>query len=271
MLLLTPAFRVASRLLGIMVLCWLLPLATATAGPAPSHAAWTALLARHVLADGRVDYRGFRADEDALAEYLEQLDETAPDPATWSPNDIKAYWINAYNAHAVSLVLQYYPLSSLTDARIKSKATGSFSPWEAPVVYAGGQTYSLNQVEKQFLQAAFRDARVHFALVQAAVSSPPLLNEAYEGARLEQQLEAQTRRFLNDPTYNQLTKPQPQLSSLFDWYGADFGTSQPALLAFVNRYAHAPLAAGTTFSFLPFDWHLNDRLPLSDSQALKKP
>ncbi|QIX62605.1 DUF547 domain-containing protein [Hymenobacter sp. BT18] len=264
---LPPGFRAMGGLFGFILLLWL-PLA-ALAGAPPSHAQWNSLLARHVLADGRVDYRGFRADEDELAEYLELLDATAPD-ASWQPNDVKAYWINAYNASVVDLVLQHYPLNSLTDTRIKSKSTGSFSPWEAPVVFVGGNTYSLNQIEKQFLRGSTPDARIHFALVQAAVSSPSLLNEAYEGSRLEQQLEAQTRRFLNDPVANQLMGPTPQLSSLFDWYAADFGSTPEALLAFVNRYAHVPLPAGTTFGFLPFNWQLNDRLALSDSQALTR-
>ena len=81
-----------------------------------------------------------------------------------------------------------------------------------------------------------------------------MLNRAYTPAQLEEQLERQARHFINDPAYNQLS--QGKLSSLFDWYAEDF-TQEGSLIAYLNRYAKAPLPPETEVSFLPYNWNLN--------------
>ncbi len=254
--------------MGWLVLCMLYTNATAADSPAQVHQLWNELLFQHVTPDGRVDYQGFLDDEDKLAEYLQVLAHTTPNEQTWSRDDIKAFWLNAYNATTVSLVLEYYPINSLNTIRLKSGS--GFSPWEALTVAAAGHEYSLNQVERTLLRDQFHDPRIHFALVCAAVSSPVLRNEAYEGHRLNAQLDDQTQRFLADPLLNTITAERLQLSSLFDWYSAEFGSGENALVAFLNRYLHTPVPATAKIEFLSFDWRLNDRQALSGTQALTR-
>lgn len=230
------------------------------------HAPWDELLHQYVTPDGLVNYQGMLAEEDKLLDYLLTQRKVSPEAAGWSAEEQEAYWINIYNAATVYTVLQYYPLSNVNDIRLKGKVR---SLWEAPSVQVGDREYSLNQIEREKLTARFHDPRLHFALVQGAMSGPQLLAEAYDGAQLPQQLERQTKRFLNDPARNVLAGPQPQLSSLFNFYAAEFG-SPAQLLEFINRYAHAPVAATTTPDFLPFSWALNDQPPLSATQALRK-
>lgn len=230
------------------------------------HARWDDLVHKHVTAEGRVDYQGFLDDADQLLDYLLMLRKTAPNQQTWTAEEIEAYWINVYNAATVYLVLQYYPVQSITDIRVKGLGGKSQSPWEAPSVNVGGEQYSLNQIERKILLARFHDARIHFALVQGAVSSPVLLNEAYDGSRLNQQLDQQARRFLNNSLCNNLTPTEPRLSSLFQFYANDFG-DQAQLIAFLNRYARVQLSSTAQVNFLPFDWALNDRRPYVETQA----
>ncbi|MBX0291993.1 DUF547 domain-containing protein [Hymenobacter sp. HSC-4F20] len=233
------------------------------------HQPWEHLIRHHVMADGRLDYEGLVEEEDVLLGYLANLRKVKPDPNSWSPDETKAFWLNVYNAAATSLVVQYYPVASINDIRVKTVG-GVKSPWEAPIVNVGGQSYSLNQIEQQMLRDQFHDPRVHFALMYGAVSGAPLLGEAYDGGRLHSQLEEQTRRFINDPAFNQLTPQLVKLSGLFEAYAAEFG-SEAQLVAFLNRYARTPLTpSALTIEYQSFNWALNDRTSLSSTHALNK-
>jgi hypothetical protein len=232
------------------------------------HTAWTDLLRKHVTQDGLVDYEGFLEDEDQLDAYLQSMRKTAPDPATWSKAEMEAYWLNAYNAATIYTVLQYYPITSINDIRVKALG-GYKSVWEAGSINVGGKLYSLNNIEKDILRQQFRDPRVHLALVAAAVSSPPLLNEAYDGTRLNQQLDAQARRFLTRTALNQLSPGQVHLSSLFDWYAEEFGEGEK-LVAFLNRYSAVKIEPAAHIEFLPFNWGLNNGKHTPDTQALRQ-
>jgi hypothetical protein len=253
---------VAGAFLGL-----LLP-GPARAAAAPHlHDAWNELLGRYVTREGHVDYPGLLEDEDKLDAYLQTIRKTAPDEKTWSRSEQEAYWLNVYNAATVYMVLQYYPVHSMNEIKVKS-LKGSKSAWEAPSVTVGTREYSLNQIEREVLRLKFQDPRVHFALGTAAESSPPLLNEAYDGSRLNQQLDGQVRRFLNNAKYNQLASGHLRLSSLFDWYSVEFGEGEK-LVAWLNHYATVTIAPTATVEFLPFDWTLNDRSRQVENQALR--
>jgi hypothetical protein len=208
------------------------------------HRIWDQLLQAHVSPAGMVDYTGFHKDQARLQAYLETLSQHPPQ-TNWASSDRLAYWINAYNAFTVQLILDHYPLKSIRDLE---------KPWDQSFIELGGKTYSLNDIEHGILRKRFEEPRIHFAVNCASVSCPLLLNRAYTPAQLEEQLERQARHFINDPAYNQLS--QGKLSSLFDWYAEDF-TQEGSLIAYLNRYAKAPLPPETEVSFLPYNWNLN--------------
>lgn len=249
------------RLFWSQLLLWLVLLAATSARADNNtlellHQPWDDLLKRNVQGDGRLSYAYLAEHDDQLRGYLQTLRRTTPE-ASWSRHDQAAFWLNVYNANTVYLAIQYYPVQRLGDIKIKS--VGGYKPvWDAPEVNVGGKLYSLNQIEREILPALLaKDPRRFLALHCAAVSSPTLLPEAYTGARLDEQLDAQARRFVNDPVRNQLTAEAVQVSSVFDWHAAEFGeTSQ--LIAFLNRYAKTPVAATATVQYLPYDWSLND-------------
>jgi len=80
-----------------------------------SHAAWTALLQRHVVVlDGarasRVRYTELAADRAALEAYVSSLAAvTRSQFEGWPRAERLAFLINAYNAHMVQKVLTRYP------------------------------------------------------------------------------------------------------------------------------------------------------------------
>ena len=228
----------------------------------PTHAAWTALLQRWV-ADGGVDYAGWkREDEGRLNDYLATLSATcAADYERWTAAERIAFWLNAYNAFTIRLILDHYPIASIR--RIGWLPLAAFRERFIPMDGLKGGTISLNDIENGTLRSDFREPRIHFALVCASRSCPPLRPEAYRGADLDRQLDDQARRFLRDPSRNRVDTAARMLylSSIFNWFRGDFEAAAPSLPAYVAPFlGDAPGALdGFDVAFLDYDWSLNDR------------
>ena len=225
----------------------------------PDPAAYDALLRRYVTPTG-VRYRDWAAhpgDVQKLTEYLAALQSVAP--AKLEPKPALAYWINLYNAATVHLILEHYPVKSIKDiGGVLS------SPWKIPVATVGGKQFSLNQIENDVIRPLFHEPRIHFALNCASRSCPPLRAEAYDGVRLDTQLEEQTARFLGDQATNSVdAQGTIWLSKVFDWYAADFAAAGGSVLAFVSPYlgltgstpgaGHVP-----ALRYRDYDWNLNE-------------
>ena len=130
------------------------------------------------------------------------------------------------------------------------------SPWDIKFIRIGKELYDLNNIEHDILRSKFNEPRIHFAIVCASVSCPKLLNEAFEGSRINAQLEAQAIAFINDPARNKITPNQAQLSSIFSWFKGDF-TKQGTLISFINRYSKVKLHQNAKISSLDYNWNLN--------------
>jgi len=211
----------------------------------PNHQSWDALLRTYVSSSGRVDYRRWQADMDQLDTYLETLSQQAPQK-DWPAAEVKAYWINAYNAFTVKLVLENYPLQSIRDL-------DGGNPWDRKWIEIGDNTYSLNQIEHQILRPRFRDARIHFAINCAAASCPPLFNRAFTASNTERLLTQLTEAFINNPVYNTITEEQAEVSKIFEWYAEDFGD----LRSYLNQYSRTNIGPDTPITFKAYDWALN--------------
>ena len=151
----------------------------------PSAVLWDSLLQKHVSDDGLVNYAAFKTDQPLLDSFLNLLSTHPPLPE-WSGADKMAYWINAYNAFTIDLILDHYPVSSIM--RLDGGKT-----WDVRRIKIGEKKYSLNQIENEILRTEFKDPRIHFAINCAARSCPPLLNRAYTAGRLDSLLDQRTR------------------------------------------------------------------------------
>ena len=223
---------------------------------APSPEIFNQLLKKYVAENGKVDYKGFIKDSTELNKYLRQLSSNPPQP-TWTNNDQLAYWINAYNAYTIQLIIRHYPLKSIKDIGSKIKIPFVNTPWDIKFIRIGQNTYDLNNIEHDILRKNFNEPRIHFAIVCASVSCPKLLNQAYTGAQLGQQLQTQTQEFINDPSRNKITSNQAQLSSIFNWFAGDF-TKKGSISDFINQYAKVKIKPATKISFLDYNWNLNE-------------
>jgi len=211
-----------------------------------SHEAWDALLRKHVSPAGTVNYSGFKSEKGKLQDYLDLLANNPP-KSDWERSKTMAYWINAYNAFTVKLIVDNYPLGSITDLE-------GGKPWSKRWIKLGDQTYTLDQIEKEILLKKYKDARVHFAVNCAAKSCPALLNQAWTASNLESNFERQTKSFINNPQFNEISPKSAKVSQLFNWYANDFGDVK----AFINKYANTQLKSNAKIDFMEYNWKLNE-------------
>lgn len=223
------------------------PTPVAVAKSAPDHSGWDAFLQANVSSSGQVNYRSIKASTAPLNDYLAELEQFPP-LSSWDKNTTMAYWINAYNAYTIKLIINNYPVSSIKDI-------DGGNPWATKWIKIGGQTYSLNQIENDILRARYGDARIHFAVNCAAASCPPLHNRAFTSDNLNSTLQRLTRKFVNNKDYNTITAERIEISKIFDWYGSDFGS----VVDYINGYTDTALSSETVVAFKEYDWKLNGR------------
>ena len=230
------------------------------------HSAYDRLLKAHVV-NGLVDYDGFKADP-AFAGYLKLL--AATNPTTLPRNEQLALWINAYNAYTIQLINKHDERESIRNVN-KSLGFLKFKgPWSEAFAVVGGRTYTLDDIEQRTIRPTFKEPRIHFALVCAAIGCPPLRSEAYTGARVEAQLQDQAVTFLTKtPAKNRVdvaskTVFRSQVFSFSD-YMKDFGGSEAAVGRFIAKFYPAgperTLLESGEFTAVKtdYDWSLNSQ------------
>ncbi len=220
-----------------------------------SHQIWDELVHEHVHENGNVDYKGFVKDSVRLNEYLAILSKSHPNNKNWSSDQRMAYWINAYNAFTVQLVIRNYPVPSIKDIRPGIAFVNSV--WDIKFIEIEGQIYDLNNIEHGILRKYWKEPRVHFALNCASVSCPALRNEAYSAEKLEIQLNDQGKRFLSNPIKNQISESDPKISPIFKWFKGDF-TRKGDLIDFLNKYSPVEIKSDAKIDHMSYDWNLND-------------
>ncbi len=202
---------------------------------------------------GGFDYAGATGqDRKRLSAYMANLGDAQP--AAMGPDEKKAFYINAYNAAAIVTVLEKYPVKSITEI------DGAFNKAKHKV---GGEMLTLDQIENRLREA--RDARIHFAIVCASKSCPPLAARAYTAEGLSESLDRQGRAFVNDPSKNAMdrAKGRVALSKIFFWNRKEFERDGGSLSRYVSKYVNDPAAgawlAGVSKEpeFLDYDWALN--------------
>ncbi|MCA9394248.1 MAG: DUF547 domain-containing protein [Candidatus Omnitrophica bacterium] len=242
------------------------------AGPAESqtvmdYSAYDALLREYVNPRGLVDYERLCADP-ALGSVTEQLSRADPDRL--DRGEALAFWINVYNAFTLKVICDNYPLESINDLHGGGLILGTVfktTIWDKKWFAINGEKMSLGHVEHKILRPRFEDPRIHFAIVCAARSCPPLRAEAYIAGRIEGQLDDQGRIFLSRPELNRfdLKSQTAHLSGIFKWFLKDFGKNKKDLLTYLAAFTPAPEVrdllenqpGAWTVRWNDYDWSLN--------------
>lgn len=227
------------------------------------HGRWAGFLGRYLVEgdDGitRVRYRAVSAaDRDSLTTYLGTLAATPVD-ALDGPEQM-AFWINLYNALTVALILEHAPKTSIREINI-SPGLFSRGPWGRKLVTVMAEPLSLDDIEHRILRPIWRDNRIHYAVNCASLGCPDLRAEPYAAARLEMQLAEQAARFVNHPRGCRVERGELYVSSLYDWYVADFGGDAAGVIGHLESHA-APALRNQLLPILfisghSYDWRLN--------------
>lgn len=224
---------------------------------APSHQLLDELLKKHVSKDGVVNYKGLIREKTKLEKYLDLISENAPDRQTWSKNEQLAYWINAYNAFTLKLIVDNYPVESIQDLHPTIKIPLINTVWHIKFFQIGGKVSNLDEIEHKILRKEFEEPRIHFAINCASFSCPPLLNEAFVASKIDQQLDKVAEGFVNDPKRNKISADKLEISQIFSWFKGDF-TKKSSLIDFLNQYAVIKINPNAKISHMKYDWTLNE-------------
>lgn len=236
------------------------------AGPAQAfdhtHATLDQVLRAHV-AGGSVSYGALAADRGPLDGYLDTLAAIdSGDVAGFSREEAMSFWINAYNALTLKVILDHGPVDTIRDID---------GAWDEIRHDVAGRPLTLNEIEHQILRKHYPDARLHMVLVCAARSCPKLHAGAFTPANLNQRLDAASTGFVADAQRNRFDPEAGELtvSRIFEWYGTDFigeyaeaGHGEDAsagIRGFFATYLEEPAAgaAEVTVSYMDYDWSLN--------------
>lgn len=232
---------------------------------------------RRFLAGGQVDYARLR-EAPAFQQYCQAvaaLHHAAPPAA---PEAARAWWINLYNALIIHAVIAL---------RIRRSVWEDRGFFRRAAYRVGGLRLSADDIEhgilrgnrphpllrvRQFPPGDPRlrwtlplDPRIHFALVCASRSCPPVVIYTTDG--LDAQLDAAAAAFITSGGVEVNGRQGVlYLSPIFKWYAADFGGKR-GVLAFVSRYLRRDPSPGLEerrimIRYLRYDWTLNRAAPV---------
>jgi hypothetical protein len=228
------------------------------------HASWNAFLGKYVKesADGinRVAYGKVTvADRDALEAYLKRMQGVKP--TAFSRAEQRAYWINLYNATTVDVILQRYPVESITRINLSGGFFGK-GPWKKKLLKVDGEDVSLDDIEHRILRPIWKDPRTHYSVNCASLGCPNLATQAFTAGNLEALLDAGARAYVNHPRGASVEGGKLYVSSIYSWFEADFGDSEQGVIEHLEKYADPALAkklAGIhRIAGDRYDWTLND-------------
>lgn len=198
------------------------------------------------VVDNKIKYKAIKDAPEALQKLTDFIADA--DVSQYSEAQRKAFYINSYNIMVIKTAIDNYPIKQPLEV------SGFFDGIKHKIA---GKKTTLNNFEQKELLQRYKDGRLHFVLVCAAVSCPPIANFAYMPDLLEEQLDARTKAAMNDPKFIRVDEfaGTYAISKIFEWYAADF---KPNAKTYINKYRDTPLPDDAKLSSYPYDWTLND-------------
>lgn len=195
--------------------------------------------------NGRVDYKLMGSQKEDLSVLIRMVGQT--DLSGADKNTKTAFYLNAYNLLTINAVVSNMPIKSPLDV------SGFF---DAKKYDVAGAKLTLNEIENTYLRP---DARVHFALVCAAIGCPKLMSEAYTPEKVQSQLNNQTKKAMNDAGFIRVDEngKSVAISQIFDWYKDDFVKDAGTVMNFINKFRTSPIPSDYKVTSYTYDWNLN--------------
>jgi len=189
-----------------------------------------------------------------------------------------AFWVNLYNVIVIHGVIELGIRNSVKEVRnifrrIQYQIGDMyFSPEDIEHGILRGNRKPPNSLFRVFSRHDKRlgysvpdpDPRIHFAIVCASSSCPPI--GAYSHENIDEELAISGRTFLNGGGAElDMQHKRISLSRIFKWYADDFGKSQNDILRFIAPYMYdenkrkflLENAETIHVEYLDYDWRLN--------------
>ena len=234
-----------------------------------SHVDFDQVLKNHVKKDEKghttFQYQKLQRKPVEFIRYIKNISRVSKsDFEKFSREEQMAFLINAYNAYTIQLIIDNLPTTSIK--KIKGLSP---SPWKVNFVRLLGRPMNLDEIESDYLRKKYNDPRIHFATNSSTKSSPHLRDEAYVAARLNEQLDSQTKTFLRNPDLNRLSISENKvyLSKLFSWFKSDFEQNGQTIYTFLAQHMTDDekekefLKKQPSLDYLDYDWSLNSAKP----------
>jgi hypothetical protein len=193
-------------------------------------------------------------------------------------NERLAFWINLYNVIVIHGVIALGIRDSVKEVRNFFKRVQYqigdlfFTPDDIEHGILRGNRRPPNSLFKLFQEKDPRfafviepmDPRIHFTLVCASSSCPPI--DVYTAENLDEELTLSGKTFLNSGGVRiNMERKHIALSRIFTWYASDFGKTLSGRLRFIAPYLYRPEereflgthAEKITVDYLDYDWRLN--------------
>ncbi|MGY0564810.1 MAG: DUF547 domain-containing protein [Paraglaciecola chathamensis] len=229
----------------------------------------------------RVNYQRLSVKSDILQRSLNAFSAVSKSQFDgWDEQQQLSFLINAYNGFTLKLIIDNWDEFKQGDAdSIRDLGSLFTTPWEKKFFTLFNEKHNLDDIEHEMVRKWFKEPRIHAALVCAAVSCPPLRDEAFVASALTTQLDSQMQRFLADNSRNEIKingqEGEASLSSIFKWYRGDFEKGQQgfhSLFDLLSTYSEALVegddnaqaqrnllkSADYPITFKDYDWRLND-------------
>ena len=232
------------------------------------HSAWGIILKKYLVTSqlptessapvgiNLMEYGGVsKIDYDLLKIYLTTLEGISI--SSFSRPEQRAFWINLYNAATVNLILEHYPVESITNI---SFSFFSFGPWDEELLTIEGEELSLNDIEHRILRPIWQDPRIHYALNCASIGCPNLQPLAFTAKNTNSLLETGASAFINHPRGAKKEDKKLWLSKIFEWYQDDYGGNEAGVLIHIQKYAKENLANSLYEDELEIEYHYDWRL-----------
>lgn len=262
------------RLLALFALFWL---PSALAAFDHDHSLFDEVLRTHVDEAGMVDYAALKAEPDTLNRYLEQLAPVSGEQLeAWSREEQLAYWINAYNAYTLKVIIDHYPIDGgglISNLRFPASSIRHIDGvWDEKSWPVAGGDLTLDQMEHEKMRAELDEPLIHFAVNCASIGCAQLRRHAYTSDQLDQQLRQAAKAFIADPSKVKVSEDKLHLSKIFEWFGEDFERfdridgygKYDGVVSYVLRHLPARerrliRAKKPSIAWIEYDWGLNDQ------------
>ena len=228
------------------------------------------LLKKYVTEDRRINYFTWSQESNDLS-LLDSIIRAFGDADVngMSDSEKKSFYVNAYNAFTIDLILSNYNETLGGDSSpypqkrsIRNIKNLDEKVWDEYKWKLNGLNISLNEIEHKLLRP-MGDARIHFAIVCASKGCPPILNRAFSSENLDETLEQLSHEFVNsgrDTTFN-VESNRIKTSKIIDWFASDFTKSFGSVGGFFSKYSKTVTSdqiKEMKISYFVYDWTLNE-------------